>query len=46
MNSYDENATTVERLQWYHDYDIESGAVLYQVYTHLEECFSIDIVFE
>ena len=45
MNTYPENATLVERLDWYRDYDIQSGLVLYELYMRLEESWSIDVEF-
>ena len=46
METYPPNATAVERLQWYRDYDVEGGYILATVLDLLEECFSIDVGFE
>lgn len=40
---YPENATSLERLEWYRDHDIEKGWILCHVLESLEENFSIGI---
>ena len=45
MNSYEPNATSIERLHWYRDNDMEGGYALAKVLDYLEECFSIELDF-
>ena len=45
MNYYEPNATSIERLHWYRDNDMEGGLALAQVLDYLEECFSIEVDF-
>ena len=45
MNTYPANATSIERLHWYRDNDMEGGYALAKVLDYLEECFSIELEF-
>ena len=45
MNTYPENATSIERLEWYRDNDIQRGYILARLLDHLEECFCWDVTF-
>ena len=46
MNNYEPNATSIERLHWYRDNDMEGGYALAKVLDYLEECFSIELDFQ
>ena len=46
MNTYPENATSIERLEWYRDNDMTGGYALCKVLDHLEECFLWDVGFD
>ncbi len=43
--TYPENATSIERLHWYRDHDLEGGYALARVLDYLEECFLIEVEF-
>ena len=43
--TYPENATSIERLHWYRDNDLEGGYALARVLDYLEECFLVEIEF-
>ena len=44
--TYPENATSIERLHWYRDNDLEGGYALARVLDYLEECFCIEVEFQ
>ena len=46
MDTYPSNATSIERLHWYRDNDMEGGLILAQLLDYLEECFSIELTFD
>lgn len=43
---YKPNATSIERLKWYRDNDIQAGMALAKLLDHLEECFLWDVGFD
>ena len=45
MDTYDENATSIERLHWYRDNDLRAGYALAHVLDFLEACYAIDVTF-
>jgi len=46
METYPENATSIERLHWYRDNDLQAGFALAHVLDYLEACFAVDVTFD
>jgi len=45
MSKYPPNATSIERLAWYRDNDIQRGWILCELLNQLEENFHWDVTF-